>query len=227
MLQSLSEQIRLCYLKAEECARRAEIVRDDALRADYRRYERRWLKLARSCELEERITLFIDRNSRREDDGDRNVRGAIVGMAAGMDRVEPPATGNGGNDPKPLLNGLIAIIDDDECARSGFGTLIESLGYRAVTFASAEEYLALDTNKSAACLILDVHLPGMSGPDLQAHLIRDARCPPIVFATGRFEEQVRRRVTKAGALGYLIKPCNEKALLNCIGQAVAERREGS
>lgn len=121
------------------------------------------------------------------------------------------------NDPKDLQNELVAIVDDDEYARAGLRALIESLGYRAATFAAAEEYLASHMRESAACLILDVHLPGMSGPDLQAHLITEGRCPPTIFVTGRFEEHVRKRVVEAGALGYFIKLCNEHALLNCIG----------
>lgn len=116
-----------------------------------------------------------------------------------------------------LQNELIAIVDDDEYARRGLETLIESLGHRAATFASAEEYLASDIKKSTSCLILDVHLPGMSGPDLQAHLITEGRCPPAIFVTGRSEEHVRQRVMQAGALGYFIKLCDEHALLSCIG----------
>jgi len=71
-------------------------------------------------------------------------------------------------------------------------------------------------------LILDVHLPGQSGPDLQAALIAKMRCPPTVFVTGHFEEHVRKRVTEAGALGYLNKPCSAKALLGCIGESLAQ-----
>lgn len=114
---------------------------------------------------------------------------------------------------------LIAIVDDDQYARSGLGFLIESLGCREITFVSAEDYLASDMRENNACLILDVHLPGMSGPDLQAYLIAEGRCPPLIFVTGRFEEDVRKRVIEAGALGYLTKPCNE-ALLHCIGKAL-------
>ena len=121
------------------------------------------------------------------------------------------------NDPKCLQNDLVAIVDDDEYARAGLRALIESLGYRAATFAAAEEYLAPHATESEVCLILDVHLPGMSGPDLQAHLITEGRCPPTIFVTGRFEEHVRKRVVEAGALGYFIKLSNEYALLNCIG----------
>jgi FixJ family two-component response regulator len=125
--------------------------------------------------------------------------------------------GQTNSDPRRLQNELVAIVDDDEYARAGLRALIESLGYRAATFATAEEYLTSHMTESTACLILDVHLPGMSGPDLQAHLITEGRSPPTIFVTGRFEENVRKRVVAAGALGYFIKLSNEHALLNCIG----------
>ena len=112
---------------------------------------------------------------------------------------------------------LITIVDDDEYARAGLRSLAESLGHRTAAFASAEEYLASDIRESTSCLILDVHLPGMSGPELQAHLITEGHCPRTIFVTGRFEEQVRKRVIEAGALGYFIKSCNKYALFNCIG----------
>jgi FixJ family two-component response regulator len=115
---------------------------------------------------------------------------------------------------------LITIIDDDEYARAGLSALIESMGRRVATFASAEDYLALGVKENSACLILDVHLLGMSGPDLQVYLAAKGRCPPIVFITGRFEEHVQKRVIDAGALGYLSKPCNEKALLGCVAKAL-------
>lgn len=119
--------------------------------------------------------------------------------------------------PESLRNELISIVDDDEYARAGLRTLVESLGHRTAAFASAEEYLASDIRENTSYLILDVHLPGMSGPDLQAHLITEGRCPPTIFVTGHFEEQVRKRAIEAGALGYFIKPCSEHALFNCIG----------
>lgn len=125
-------------------------------------------------------------------------------------------------DPTHFQGELIAIVDDDGYARAGLRALIESLGHRAATFASAEDYLTSGASQSAACLILDVHLPGMSGPDLQAHLMAAGRCPPTIFATGRFEEHVRKRVIGAGALGYLTKPSSEKALLDCIDRVFAK-----
>jgi FixJ family two-component response regulator len=119
-----------------------------------------------------------------------------------------------------VRNGLIAIIDDDRCAREGINALIASLGYSSATFMSAEEYLGSDSKLHTACLILDVHLPGMSGPDLQSYLMADGGKIPIVFVTALFDERVKNRVIGAGALGYLIKPCDESALISCLVKAI-------
>ena len=129
-------------------------------------------------------------------------------------------SGKTGDSPRRLQSALIAVVDDDECARSGLGILIETLGHRVAAFASAEEYLASNMSETPACLILDVYMPGMSGPDLQNHLIADGCCPPTIFATGRFEAHVQKRVMGAGAFGYLTKPCDDEALLDCIGKAI-------
>lgn len=120
-----------------------------------------------------------------------------------------------------VRKGLIAIIDDDRCAREGIDALIASLGYSSATFTSAEEYLGSESKLHTACLILDVHLPGMSGPDLQAHLRAGGGGTPIVFVTALFDERVRNRVIGAGALGYLTKPCDENALISCLVKAVS------
>lgn len=228
MLQSLSKEIQLCYRKAEEWAREAEIIQDEALRTDYLRSEQSWLKLARSYELGQRLTLFVSESQKPESNGNRGGGQAIAACPAAVTaRIKPPDGGKTGNDPKCRTNELIAVVDDDEWARSGLRTLIESLGYRVAAFASAEEYLASDMRECTACLILDVYMPGMSGPDLQAHLVAGGRCPPTIFATGRFEEHVRKRVIEAGALGYLKKPCDETALLECLGKVARTAASGS
>jgi CheY-like chemotaxis protein len=217
MLQNLSDEVWLCYGRAEDCARRTTNASNETLCAYHIRREQRWLGLARRHELEQRPMLFSAENGRCKMVEDRSIGPVpMVGTAA----VNIPGLGKADNDPQHLHNELVAIVDDDEYARSGLSALIKSLGHRTAMFASAEEYLASDMSESPACLILDVHLPGMSGPDLQGHLITDAHYPPIVFVTGRFEEHVRKRVTEAGALGYLTKPCYEKALLNCIGKVL-------
>jgi FixJ family two-component response regulator len=115
---------------------------------------------------------------------------------------------------------LVAIVDDDLHARDGLNEFVQSLGYKSAAFTSAEDYLNSTLNGDTACLILDVNLPGMSGPDLQARLAEDGCCTPIIFWTGRFDEAVRSRVLSAGALAYLAKPGDEKELSDCIKTAL-------
>jgi FixJ family two-component response regulator len=122
---------------------------------------------------------------------------------------------------RPVGNQLIVIVDDDLDVREGLNQFVQSLGHASAAFASAEGYLKSKLRGDTACLILDVNLPGMSGPDLQARLIDDGYCTPIVFLTGRFDETIRSRVLRAGALGYLTKPCDDKELTNCIRKALA------
>jgi FixJ family two-component response regulator len=128
------------------------------------------------------------------------------------------------SDSRPLNNELIAIIDDDQSILDGLSALFESLGYRSAVFPSAEEYLLSRLKTDTRCLIVDVHLRGMSGPDLQSHLIADGNCTPIVFITGRFEQIVRNRVIAAGALDYLIKPFIEKSVIDCIQKALGAEK---
>jgi FixJ family two-component response regulator len=117
-------------------------------------------------------------------------------------------------------NSLIAIVDDDQWAREGMNSFVASLGYFGAMFMSAEEYLGSNLKQRAECLILDVHLCGMSGPDLQARLRAEGYRTPIIFMTAKFEARVRDRVMGAGALGYLTKPCDENILINCLERAV-------
>lgn len=121
---------------------------------------------------------------------------------------------------KRAHNTLIAIVDDDPWAREGMSSFVGSLGYLGATFGSAEDYLASEQKRRAGCLIVDVHLCGMSGPDLQARLLADGYCTPVIFVTAQFEEHVRDRVMQAGALGYLTKPWDERALITCLEDAV-------
>jgi CheY-like chemotaxis protein len=226
MLQSLSERVRLCHRQAEKCARRAEAVSDASLRTVWLRREESWLKLACSYDFEQRLALVVNEGVRRINERNRNAGHIRADNAQGATAawVQSPVSTRAAPDPKYLQNELIAIIDDEACVRGGLSNLIESRGHRAETFASAEDYLACEAKENAACLILDVHLPGMSGPDLQGRLIAEGRCPPTVFVTGRFEEQVQRRVIEAGALGYLTKPCDEQALFDCIESALGAIR---
>lgn len=225
MLQTLSEELQLCYRQAEQCARRAQMASNEVLRADYLLCEQRWMALARSYEQQQRLTLFINESSKRKTMNiERRRTTDADGPAAGAAWVRMPWSSKAGHAAPRLQDQLITTVDDDQYARAGLRDLIESLGHPAAAFESAEEYLVSDIRDSTACLILDVHLPGMSGPDLQAHLIAGGWCPPIVFVTGRFEQQVQKRVTAAGAIGYLTKPCDEKTLFDCIDKALGATR---
>lgn len=221
MLQTLSEEIRLFYRKAEDCAHQATIALTETSRNDYIRQEQSWLKLAHSYELQQRLAVFIKEKRNHRNDGDRGMGHVNAdSVAARTAWVDLPGRSNADNDPRHPQNQLIAIVDDEPCARGGLSTLIESVGYKVAAFASAEDYLVSDVRENAAFLILDIHLPGLSGPDLQAHLITDGYCPPTVFVTGQIEEHVRKRVIAAGALGYLSKPCHDDVLLDCIAKAL-------
>ena len=115
---------------------------------------------------------------------------------------------------------MISIIDDDELVRDGVQSLLRSLGYVATAFASAEDYLRSDSVWSSSCLITDVQMPGMSGAQLQDQLIADGNPTPVIFMTAFFDEKLRSRVLKAGGCGYLRKPLDEKALVECLEKAL-------
>jgi CheY-like chemotaxis protein len=220
MLQRLSEEIRLCYRQAERFSDQAKAAPSETFRADYLVLEQGWLKLAHSYERQHCLAGFIHETKKREDGRDLGIgRIRTDGTTAGTAWLELPEPSKTDIRPRHFADGVIAIVDDDDCVRGGLSALIESRGRRAATFASAEDYLAAGARDNTVCLILDVHLPGLSGPDLQALLIAEGRLLPTVFVTGRFEDRVQKRVIAAGALGYLSKPCDEKALFDCIEKA--------
>jgi FixJ family two-component response regulator len=119
-----------------------------------------------------------------------------------------------------LAKHVISIIDDDESVREATKSLVRSLGYKAAVFASAEEYLQSDWLDGSSCLITDLHMPGMSGADLQDRLIADGRQIPMIFVTAYYEEKVRDRVLDAGAYGFLRKPFNDESLIECLDKAL-------
>jgi FixJ family two-component response regulator len=117
---------------------------------------------------------------------------------------------------------LISVVDDDEGIRESLFGFLRSVGFAVQVFSRCEDFLASASLSSTECLILDVQLPGaMSGPELQEHLrARIEPAPPIVFITGRHDERVRLRVLAAGAVAYLTKPFDRKALLSALHSAV-------
>ena len=115
---------------------------------------------------------------------------------------------------------VISIIDDDPSVREATQSLIRSLGYDAQVFASAEEYLQSNRLNDSSCLITDLHMPGMSGTDLQDRLIADGYEIPIIFVTAYYEDRIRDRVMDAGAFGFLRKPFNDESLIACLDRAL-------
>ena len=120
----------------------------------------------------------------------------------------------------PVSQGMIAIVDDDVVVRGAMKSLMRSLGHDASTFGSAEEFLNSEQFSRTSCLITDLHMPGLSGLDLQERLIAQGHRFPIIFLTAYPDEGVRMRAMKAGAVGFLTKPCNHGHLLDCLAKAL-------
>ena len=115
---------------------------------------------------------------------------------------------------------MICIVDDDVCSRAGIEGLVRSLGYVAVTFASAEEFLGSDHVNDTSCLITDVHLLGASGVELYQRLRADGFAVPTIFVTGHPDEMTRTQALAAGAAAFLSKPVGKKVLLDCLKAAL-------
>jgi FixJ family two-component response regulator len=105
---------------------------------------------------------------------------------------------------------LIAVVDDDASFRRAIGRLTRLWGFRTWSFASAEEYLRIGVQSD--CIVLDLHLGGMSGLELQSHLGTEGRAVPIVFVTAMDDPASRRRALEGGAVAYLEKPFEEYRL---------------
>ncbi len=119
--------------------------------------------------------------------------------------------------PKPSL---VSVVDDDESIREALPDLLRQFGFAAETFASAEAFLASEFVGETSCLLLDVAMPGMSGPDLQQELTRRRQKIPIVFITAYGDASVLRRLLARGAVRCLIKPFSDADLLDAVDAAL-------
>jgi len=117
---------------------------------------------------------------------------------------------------------LVSVVDDDESVRESLPDLLRELGFAAEAFASVEELLASDHVGRTQCLVLDVAMPGMTGPELQDELARRGHRIPIVFITAQQDESIRRRVLATGAVDCLLKPFSETALSSAVNAALGE-----
>jgi FixJ family two-component response regulator len=115
---------------------------------------------------------------------------------------------------------LVAVVDDDESVRESLPDLLREVGYAAVAFASAEEFLDTGDCLRTRCLVLDIAMPGMSGPELQRELERRGRAIPVIFITANGDETMRPRLLAQGAVACLFKPFSDTDLLAAISSAV-------
>jgi FixJ family two-component response regulator len=115
---------------------------------------------------------------------------------------------------------VISIVDDDPRMREAMFGLVRSLGLEAIAFASAEDFLQSEKADETSCLITDVQMPGLSGIELQSQLASRRRQVPIIFVTASAERSIEARARSAGAVGFLNKPFDDKALIQCLGQAL-------
>ena len=114
---------------------------------------------------------------------------------------------------------VVAIVDDDESIRESLPNLVGALGYVARVFASAEDFLASDVGETD-CLVVDIKMPGMSGPELRQELKRQGYDIPIIFITAQKDEAVRTRLSGQGIVACLFKPFSDTALLEALDTAL-------
>lgn len=127
-----------------------------------------------------------------------------------------------GRGARAIVKPLVVVIDDDESIRESLPDLLTEFGFAVLTFSSAEDFLKSDSMGRADCLLLDVAMPGMTGPDLQDELKRRGDKTSIIFISALRDESIRRRVLQQGAVDILVKPFNDTALQRALSKAMGE-----
>jgi FixJ family two-component response regulator len=117
----------------------------------------------------------------------------------------------------------VSIVDDDESVRESLPDLVRQFGFAAEAFSSAEAFLASEVVSETSCLLLDIAMPGMSGPDLQQELMHRSQRIPIVFITASGDRTIRLRLLAQGAVECLFKPFSEADLLEALNAALRMR----
>ena len=123
-----------------------------------------------------------------------------------------------------LRHSLVSVVDDDVSVRESLPDLLRELGYAAAAFSSAEEFLASDCIGQTECLLLDIAMPGISGPDLHIELTLQGRNIPVIYITGGGDPTTRARMLKRGAVECLLKPFSDEALLKALNVAFQRSR---
>ncbi len=129
------------------------------------------------------------------------------------------------NDEQAVRTGpsLVSVVDDDESVRESLPDLLRQFGFAAQTFSSAEAFLGSGFVAQTRCLLLDIAMPGMSGPALHQELIRRQQAVPTVFITASDDTTLRARLIAQGAVECLFKPFSERALLDALTAALRPR----
>jgi FixJ family two-component response regulator len=123
-------------------------------------------------------------------------------------------------------NALISIVDDDQSVREAVEGLIETLGFRVNAFPSALDFLASPAMADTSCVIVDVHMPRMSGLELCQRLAEQGHSIPTILITAYADESVRARALANGVVGYLVKPFDDEALIGCVRLALGSDLPG-
>jgi FixJ family two-component response regulator len=121
---------------------------------------------------------------------------------------------------------VISIVDDDTSVRTATARLLSSMGFVTYAFASAQQFLLSPRLSDTACLIADVEMPGMTGVQLQQHLIVHGHSTPMIFITAFPEDRIRDQAMAAGAICFLTKPFDDSRLLECVERALKRRQHG-
>lgn len=119
-----------------------------------------------------------------------------------------------------ITRSLVSVVDDDESVRESLPDLLRQCGFSAQVFPSAAAFLASEAVAQTRCLILDIAMPGMSGPELQRELAKRQQTVPIVFITATADRNVRDGLLAAGAVECLFKPFSDTALLDAVNAAL-------
>lgn len=117
---------------------------------------------------------------------------------------------------------MVCVVDDDDSLLRALRRLLDATGFRVETFSSAEEFLGSEHRARADCLVLDVHLGGLSGLDLQERLATSGVRTPVVIITAHDDRRTRERAQRAGAVEYLRKPFDDECLIDAIHRAIGE-----
>jgi len=116
----------------------------------------------------------------------------------------------------------VAVVDDDAAMKQAIERLLNAAGFRTIGFASAEALLSSEAFATLACLVLDVHLPGRSGFQLQQLLLEEGRSRPVVFVTAFDHPDAAARARAAGAVAYLTKPFQGRSLVAAVSRALGD-----